>query len=114
MRVTFLGTGTSHGIPVIGCACAVCTSPDPRNRRNRIGVWLHEGPPHQGQDLSERGLSSARAVPVGARTADRIVPPQAPQSVEGMSAIIDVSSEFRGAALACGLKRLDFALLTHS
>jgi phosphoribosyl 1,2-cyclic phosphate phosphodiesterase len=42
MRIAFLGTGTSHGIPVIGCECRVCLSPDPRNRRNRTGVWLRE------------------------------------------------------------------------
>lgn len=43
MRVTFLGTGTSHGIPVIGCSCGVCRSSDPRDRRNRTGVWLRDG-----------------------------------------------------------------------
>jgi phosphoribosyl 1,2-cyclic phosphate phosphodiesterase len=43
MRIAFLGTGTSHGVPVIGCRCAVCTSPDPRNNRNRTGVWLRDG-----------------------------------------------------------------------
>ena len=42
MKAAFLGTGTSHGIPVIGCRCAVCTSQDPRNKRNRTGVWLHD------------------------------------------------------------------------
>jgi len=42
MEVTFLGTGTSHGIPVIGCNCKVCQSPNPRNRRNRTGVWVHD------------------------------------------------------------------------
>jgi len=40
MQAVFLGTGTSHGIPVIGCKCRVCLSPDPRNRRNRTGMWL--------------------------------------------------------------------------
>lgn len=42
MRIRFLGTGTSHGVPVIGCRCHVCTSPDPRNKRNRTGVWLSD------------------------------------------------------------------------
>ena len=37
-RITFLGTGTSNGIPVIGCHCRVCTSPDTRNRRTRSSV----------------------------------------------------------------------------
>jgi phosphoribosyl 1,2-cyclic phosphate phosphodiesterase len=40
MLIAFFGTGTSHGIPVIGCPCRVCTSADPRNRRNRTGVWI--------------------------------------------------------------------------
>lgn len=40
MQVTFLGTGTSHGIPVIGCSCAVCTSADPRDRRGRTAVLI--------------------------------------------------------------------------
>ena len=38
MKLTFLGTGTSFGVPQIGCHCAVCRSPDPRDRRSRVGA----------------------------------------------------------------------------
>jgi phosphoribosyl 1,2-cyclic phosphate phosphodiesterase len=43
-ELTFLGTGTSNGIPVIGCQCAVCTSLDPRDKRSRTSaVVTHRG-----------------------------------------------------------------------
>ena len=38
MKVTFLGTGTSHGIPMIGCDCEVCASTDPRDKRTRVSI----------------------------------------------------------------------------
>jgi phosphoribosyl 1,2-cyclic phosphate phosphodiesterase len=40
VKLTFLGTGTSFGIPVIGCDCAACRSSDPRDRRTRHGALL--------------------------------------------------------------------------
>ncbi len=40
MKLTFLGTGTSFGVPVVGCECPVCTSDDERDRRTRHGALL--------------------------------------------------------------------------
>jgi phosphoribosyl 1,2-cyclic phosphate phosphodiesterase len=38
LQITFLGTGTSHGVPMIGCDCATCRSTDPHDRRLRPSV----------------------------------------------------------------------------
>jgi phosphoribosyl 1,2-cyclic phosphate phosphodiesterase len=43
MRLTVLGTGTSFGVPQIGCACAVCRSSDPRDRRSRTSALIEAG-----------------------------------------------------------------------
>ena len=43
-RLTFLGTGTSQGVPMIGCGCEVCRSLDPRDNRLRASVLVdYEG-----------------------------------------------------------------------
>jgi phosphoribosyl 1,2-cyclic phosphate phosphodiesterase len=40
VKITFLGTGTSHGVPMIGCRCATCRSDDPRDRRLRPSIFV--------------------------------------------------------------------------
>ena len=59
-EITFLGTGTSVGVPVIGCDCHVCTSTDPRNTRTRSSIHVHAGEIDllidSGPDLREQAL----------------------------------------------------------
>ena len=43
MKLTFLGTGTSTGVPEVGCKCEVCTSTDPRDARLRCSALLEDG-----------------------------------------------------------------------
>ncbi len=63
MNVTFLGTGTSGGIPVLTCGCEVCKSLDFRDKRLRVSVWIEvenksfvidTGPDFRQQALRER------------------------------------------------------------
>ncbi len=71
MRLTFLGTGTSFGVPQIGCGCAVCHSPDPRDRRTRVGALVEtdagarlliDTPPELRLQLVAAGVDDLHAV----------------------------------------------------
>ena len=71
MRLTVLGSGTSFGVPVIGCACDVCTSPDPRDRRMRVAAVVEgdagqriliDTPPELRLQLTGAGVETVDAV----------------------------------------------------
>jgi phosphoribosyl 1,2-cyclic phosphate phosphodiesterase len=71
VKLTFLGTGTSFGIPQLGCDCRVCRSPDPRDRRTRVGAVVEtdgstriliDTPPELRIQLLAAGISAIDAV----------------------------------------------------
>ena len=43
MKITILGSGTSTGVPMVGCRCQVCSSPDPRDKRTRASIIIETG-----------------------------------------------------------------------
>ena len=72
MKLRFLGTGTSTGIPQVGCSCQVCASADPRDKRLRTSAWIETdcgesilidcGPDFRQQVLSLNHFSRISAV----------------------------------------------------
>ena len=98
LRVTVLGSGTSHGVPAIGCDCAVCHSSDPRDRRTRPSILIEiQEPP---ADRSG-GADETHAVPEAFAAAVR-------------SILVDTSTDLRMQALRHDVRRVDAILFTHS
>jgi len=71
VKLTFLGTGTSFGVPQIGCGCRVCRSPDPRDKRTRCGAVIEtdagtrlliDTPPELRVQLIANGIDRVDAV----------------------------------------------------
>ncbi|MGE5244510.1 MAG: MBL fold metallo-hydrolase [Betaproteobacteria bacterium] len=84
LKVTLLGSGTSSGVPMIGCDCPVCRSADPRDRRMRPSILIE--------------------APGGGRPfADAV-----------RSILVDTSTDLRAQALAFDVRRVDAILFTHS
>ncbi len=83
--ITLLGTGTSHGVPMIGCECAVCRSSDPRDRRFRPSILIR---------LPDEAPS--------------------PSAAAVKAILVDTSTDLRAQALERGITRVDAVLFTHS
>jgi phosphoribosyl 1,2-cyclic phosphate phosphodiesterase len=71
MKLTFLGTGTSFGVPQLGCHCDVCRSADPRDKRTRVGAVVEtkggtriliDTPPELRLQLISAGIDRVDAV----------------------------------------------------
>lgn len=70
MRLTILGSGASYGVPIVGCRCPACSSPDPRNQRLRAAAWfqvegrsfLVDTPPELRLEALRSGLNRVDAV----------------------------------------------------
>ena len=86
LKVTLLGTGTSHGVPMIGCDCAVCRSSDPRDRRTRPSILI--------------------------QILDAL--PDSPVARSVRNVLVDTSTDLRAQALDRGVTRVDAILFTHS
>jgi phosphoribosyl 1,2-cyclic phosphate phosphodiesterase len=81
VKLTFLGTGTSFGVPKIGCHCPVCRSPDPRDKRTRVGAvvesnrgtrLLIDTPPELRLQLIAAGIDRVDAVAYTHQHADHV------------------------------------------
>src|SRR5262245_52544216 len=83
MRITVLGSGTSQGVPAIGCDCAVCRSSDPRDKRTRPSILI---------ELDGSATPFADAI---------------------RSIFVDTSADLRAQALARDVRRVDAILFTH-
>jgi len=84
MEFHFLGTGTSAGVPSIGCACAVCTSADPRDQRLRTSAAIVYREPSTSHDGQDRTI------------------------------LIDAGPDLRQQALRAKLRRCDAIFFTHN
>jgi phosphoribosyl 1,2-cyclic phosphate phosphodiesterase len=87
LRITFLGSGTSHGVPVIGCGCAVCRSEDPRDIRTRPSILI---------EIDGLALSEARSA-----------------ESKRFRLLVDSSTDLRAQALREKLDRVDAIFYTH-
>ncbi|ADQ14946.1 MBL fold metallo-hydrolase [Halanaerobium hydrogeniformans] len=81
MQITFLGTGTSHGVPVIACDCKTCQSNNPKNKRKRTSIYIKSNeynllidtPPEMRLQLLENKIKDVDSVLMTHAHADHIM-----------------------------------------
>lgn len=101
--LTFLGTGTSMGVPTIACSCPVCTSADPHDKRLRPSILVHWPCPEGAEPVRKPAKARRGFLPFPEEDGqcERVV-------------LIDTGPDFRQQALSAGLKRVDAVFYTHS
>jgi phosphoribosyl 1,2-cyclic phosphate phosphodiesterase len=87
LKITMLGTGTSHGVPMIGCDCRTCRSTDPRDRRSRPSILIERTDQGEGESSFQQAVRNI---------------------------LVDTSTDLRQQALAHDMRRVDAILFTHS
>jgi phosphoribosyl 1,2-cyclic phosphate phosphodiesterase len=103
--LTFLGTGTSMGVPTLGCGCAVCTSSDPHDTRLRPSILVRWDCPE--------GVSLPVAKVRTPKDQLPFPPLPSPDPCERI-VLIDTGPDFRAQAMSAGLRRIDAVFYTHS
>lgn len=104
LRVTVLGSGTSHGVPAIGCACGVCRSTDPRDRRTRPSILIEIT--RDPQNPASTGFTPGAQEPALER--------ESAFAGAVRSILVDTSTDLRTQALANDVRRVDAILFTHA
>jgi phosphoribosyl 1,2-cyclic phosphate phosphodiesterase len=89
VKITVLGSGTSQGVPAIGCDCRVCKSEDPKDRRTRPSILI-ELPPLDAESGAPSYTRDVRSI------------------------LVDTSTDLRIQSLANNIRRVDAILFTHT
>jgi phosphoribosyl 1,2-cyclic phosphate phosphodiesterase len=84
MKITVLGSGTSAGVPIIGCSCRICTSDNPKNERLRSSIYVELDPSEAGGTYAPRRI------------------------------LVDAGPDFREQALRYKIPGIDAVLFTHA
>jgi phosphoribosyl 1,2-cyclic phosphate phosphodiesterase len=103
LKVTLLGTGTSHGVPMIGCDCRVCRSTDPKDRRLRPSILIELGADGNLAKAGSHVDDAGSHTEAGSRIARAV-----------RTILVDTSTDLRAQALEHDVRRVDAILFTHS